>query len=199
VVVAALLALFLVPREFFIPLTFGATSFMIVVAYFGGTFKRERSPRGRQVLIGVSSAAVLYAIFYFGALFVKVAQPLGISPGAESSIYSLISSPANPLFLQVGVLLFDSVGYESYFRGTLLKGLQTRYSFWGVFAVAFFDALLHLAALYRYPGIAPLWSATTFIADSVWGLTYYYSRSLLSSFTSHFVWDVTIFLVAPIS
>ena len=60
-----------------------------------------------------------------------------------------------------------------------------------VFLVALVDASLHVITL------NPLWVVTTFIADSVWGLTYYYSKDLTSSVTSHFVWDVVIFLVLP--
>ena len=52
--------------------------------------------------------------------------------------------------------------------------------------------LLHIITL------NPLWVVTTFIADSVWGLTYYYSKDLTSSVTSHFVWDLVIFILLPI-
>ena len=58
--------------------------------------------------------------------------------------------------------------------------------------VALIDALLHVITL------NPLWVVTTFIADTVWGLTYYYSKDLTSSGTSHFVWDIIIFIVLPI-
>jgi membrane protease YdiL (CAAX protease family) len=199
IVVLALLVLFLVPREYFIPLTFAATSCMVLVAYYSRTFRTERKPGANQIAAGVASAAVIYAIFYLGASFVSAAHPFGITPSSESSIYGLIVSPSNPLLVQAAVLLFDAAGYESYFRGTLQRRLAPRFSAPAAGVVALVDASIHLAAFYRYPGIALLWAATTFVADLGWGLTYYVTRNLGSSFVSHFVWDLSIFILFPIS
>jgi membrane protease YdiL (CAAX protease family) len=60
------------------------------------------------------------------------------------------------------------------------------------FAVAAADACIHLLTL------NPLWVVTTFIVDSIWGLTYHFTRDLSSSMTSHFVWDAAIFILFPI-
>jgi membrane protease YdiL (CAAX protease family) len=138
------------------------------------------------------SAALLYALFYVGNVAIRTFPVGGLWAGDEASIYSLIVSPSNPLPVQVAVLLFDSLGYESFFRGVLQKRLQSRIGVGAAPTVALLDALLHLATL------NPLWVATTFVADLGWGLTFYFGRGLPASLTNHFVWDVAIFLARPI-
>jgi hypothetical protein len=191
-VAASMFLLFTVPQEYFIAATFVATTCMIVVTLLITGYRGVFRPRVTTIGLGVATAAALYAVFYCGNLWVTSLHPLGIGATNESSIYSLIASPSNPLFLQVWVLAFDAVGYESFFRGVLQTRLEPRTGVGSVFLVASLDALLHVVTL------NPLWVVTTFIADSVWGLTYYYSKDLSSSLTSHFVWDIVIFILLPI-
>jgi len=165
---------------------------MIVAAFWGGAFRNPGRPKPGPIVAGLVSALLLYGVFYGGAWAVSEFHPFGITSASESSIYSLISSPSNPLYLQLGVLFFDSAGYETYFRGVLQKRLQPRMGVAAAPAVALFDALLHTATL------NPLWVGATFVTDLLWGLTYYYGRGIQSSFTSHLVWDVAIFIVRPI-
>ena len=117
----------------------------------------------------------------------------GLGRPDQSSIYSLISSPSNPLALQGALLGFDAAGYEAFFRGTLQGRLSPRHLGSGApFAVALVDAGLHSLTL------NPLWVATTFVADVVWGFTYKAGGGIQASFTSHAVWDFTIFMLLPI-
>ncbi|MGA2199574.1 MAG: type II CAAX endopeptidase family protein [Nitrososphaerales archaeon] len=191
-VAASMFLLFTVPQEYFIAATFVATTCMIVVTLLIQGYRGVFRPRVTTIGLGLATAAALYVVFYGGNLGVTALHPFGIGATNESSIYSLIASPSNPLFLQVGVLAFDAVGYESFFRGVLQTRLEPRTGVGSVFLVASLDALLHVVTL------NPLWVVTTFIADSVWGLTYYFSKDLSSSMTSHFVWDIMIFILLPI-
>jgi membrane protease YdiL (CAAX protease family) len=196
VVAASMVAMFTVPSHDFLAAAYGSTACMAVAGYLlsGGAqgYSRLFRPRAWTIVLGLSTAALLYLVFYAGNLGITAFHPFGISASNEGSIYSLISSPGNPAYIQVGVLAFDSVGYESFFRGVLQARLQPRTGLASVFIVALVDASLHVFTL------NPLWMATTFIADSAWGLTYFYSKDLSSNITSHFVWDVFIFIVLPI-
>jgi hypothetical protein len=196
VVAASMVVMFTVPSNYFLAAAYGSTACMAVAGYLlsGGAhgYFRLFRPRAWTIILGLSTAALLYAVFYAGNLGITAVHPFGISASNEGSIYSLISSPGNPTYLQVGVLAFDSAGYESFFRGVLQTRLQPRAGVASVFIVALVDASLHVFTL------NPLWMVTTFIADSVWGLTYFYSKDMSSNVTSHFVWDVVIFLVLPI-
>ncbi len=191
-VLASMVALFAAPKQDFVALTFVATSCMMLGSYALGVRWRLRMPSPRVILAGVASGVVLYMVFFVGSIGITVFHPFGIVPGNESSIYLLIASPSNPIYLQVAVLVFDSAGYESFFRGGLQTRLQTRLGAGAAPAVAALDAAVHVLTF------NPLWIATTFIADLSWGLTFHYSKSLAAPFVSHLLWDLAIFVVFPI-
>ncbi|MDG6916405.1 MAG: CPBP family intramembrane metalloprotease [Nitrososphaerota archaeon] len=193
VVAAGMMPLFVLPGRDFSLSTFIATGCMAAVAVWSGGYRRLFAPRGWTLALGAVAAAGLYALFYAGNLAITAFHPLGVGAQAEASIYALIASSGNPLPLQVLVLACDSVGFESYFRGTLQTYAAPRLGPAAPFAVAAVDALVHAVSL------NVLWVVSTFLADSVWGLTYYRTGDLSSSMLSHFIWDVAIFMVAPIS
>ena len=145
-----------------------------------------------QVVAGVGSAAALYLVFVLGAAAIDLFHPFGMTSASESSIYSLIASPNTPVYLQVVILFFDSAGYESFFRGVLQKGLTPRLGLWSAPAVALFDAGLHAVTL------NPVWVGATFVTDLAWGVTYCYGKGAKSTFASHFLWDVAIFIIRPV-
>jgi membrane protease YdiL (CAAX protease family) len=115
-----------------------------------------------------------------------------MTSASETSIYSLISAPSNPLYLQVAVLLFDAAGFEGYFRGVLQQRLRPRAGVLSAPAVALVDASVHVVTF------NPLWVGATFVTDLLWGLTYHYGKGTQASFTSHLVWDLAIFIIRPI-
>ena len=184
--------LFIVPAGYFVAATFGSTSCMIVAAFYLGGLKVPGQLRYRSVLLGVVTAVGLYLVFYVGGAAVDLLHPFGITSSSESSIYSLVASPSNPVYVQVALLLFDSAGYESFFRGVLQSRLQARVGPAAAVVVALLDAGLHVATL------NPIWVVGTFVTDLVWGLTYYYGKGLQGSFTSHYLWDLAIFVLRPV-
>ena len=191
-VAAGMSPLFALPPAVFALSTVVATTSMVVVAVASGEYRRLFAPKPQTIALGLASAAGLYLLFAVGNQAILALHPFGIGTEAERSIYGLIASSGNSRLVQVLVLAFDSVGFESYFRGTLQKRLTQRLGVGAALAVAAVDASIHLASFNL------LWVATTFVADLVWGLTYYRTRDLSSSMLSHFVWDVAIFIVAPI-
>jgi membrane protease YdiL (CAAX protease family) len=193
VVVASMLALFTVPRDYFVTATFASTACMMAAALAVGGFRPTRQPRLVAIGAGLGSAILLYLVFLAGGWGIAAFHPFGITSAAETSIYSLISSPSNPLYLQVAVLLFDSAGYESFFRGVLQNRLSARMGVMSAPAVAMLDAALHVATL------NVLWVGATFVTDLVWGLTYHYGGGTQASFASHFIWDLSIFIARPIT
>jgi CAAX protease family protein len=192
VVLVSMAALFSLPAGYFVALTFVSTSCMVGAAVIQGGFKGLFSPSAKKVALGLAAAVVLYLVFLGGNAAVRALHPLGITTSAESSIYSLIASPRNPPYLQVSVLLFDAVGFESYFRGVLQTAVEPRLGRSAPFAVAAADALVHLISLNI------LWVVATFLVDSVWGAVFLRTRDLTSSMASHFVWDVAIFILFPV-
>ena len=192
-VFASMILLFTVPKDYFAAATFLSTGCMIAAAFAIGGIKTGTRLRYASLALGLVSAAVLYLVFYLGGAAVDSLHPFGITSTSESSIYSLIASPSNPLFVQVALLLFDSAGYEAFFRGVLQSRLQAKIGIAAAPAVALLDAGLHVFTL------NPIWVGGTFITDVVWGLTFYYGKGTQASFTSHFVWDLAIFIVRPVT
>lgn len=184
--------LFSVPTAYFTAATFVSTSCMMVVAFALAGLRRRARLRYTSLALGLATAALLYLIFFSGAFAIDLFHPFGISSASESSVYSLVASPSNPLYAQVVVLLFDSAGYESFFRGVLQKRLQSSMGVGAAPAVALLDAMLHVITL------NPIWVAGTFVTDLIWGLTYHYGKGTQASFTSHFIWDLAIFIVRPV-
>lgn len=188
-----MLVLFTVPSGYFAVATFVTTGVMVAVAFTVGGLRPSSKLKSTGILLGLGSAAVLYLIFYLGGAAINAFHPFGMTSGSEASIYSLISSPSNPLSLQVALLIFDSAGYESLFRGVIQRMLQPKLRVGAVPIVAIVDAGLHIATL------NPVWVGATFVTDLVWGLTYYYGKGTQASFASHLAWDLAIFIVRPVT
>jgi membrane protease YdiL (CAAX protease family) len=165
---------------------------MLLAGWRLGAFASRGPLRPRALAAGLASAAALYLVFLAGNAGVTALHPFGVGAASEQSIYSLIASPSNPIALQAAVLLFDSAGYEGFFRGALMSRAEPRLGAWAPAGVAAADACMHLATL------NPLWVATTFVADLCWGETCRRGGGLQASFVSHLAWDLLIFVVAPI-
>jgi uncharacterized protein len=192
-VVASMLVLFTVPRPYFAGATFISTGCMLAAAWALGALRAPSGVRYASIGLGVMSGIFLYVIFFIGGAAIDAFHPFGVTSASESSIYSLIASPSNPGYLQVGLLFFDSAGYEAFFRGVLQKRLQGRIGATAAPVIALFDAGLHIATL------NPIWVGGTFVTDLLWGLTCYYGKGVQASFTSHFLWDLAIFILWPVT
>ncbi len=192
IVVASMVLLLTASKADFIDLTFLSTSCMIAASVSLGGYTRLFRPKARTLVIGLISAVLLYLLFVAGAAGIDALHPLGIGASSEDSIYSLIASPSNPIGLQVLVLVFDAVGYESFFRGVLQRAGDGRLGVASPFAIAAADAAIHLVSLNL------LWAVTTFIVDSVWGAVFYFTGDMSSNVASHFVWDIAVFILFPI-
>lgn len=184
------------PSTYFVYGVFVATPVMMLVAFWLTGYKNLFNPSAKSITIGLISALLLYLVFLGGNFAVQnFGYLVGLHSTSEETIYSTIA--AHPLYLQVAILIFDAFGFESYFRGTLQNFFMSRISInrgkaGSIFLAALCDSLVHILSF------NPLWVVTTFIADSVWGLTFYSTRDLGSNVTSHLIWDLVIFIVAPI-
>ena len=190
---ASMVVLFTVPSGYFAAATIFSTTCMMAAARYAGGLRLARKASPKALAAGALSAGLLYLVFVLGAAVVNAFHPLGATSASEAAIYSLIASPSNPVYLQVVVLVFDSAGYVSFFRGVLQARLRPRAGPWAAPAVALLDAGVHLITL------NPIWVGGTFVSDLFWGLTFHHGRGTQASFTSHLLWDIAIFVVRPVS
>lgn len=192
-VLASMVVLFTVPAEYFVAATIFSTSCMMVAARYAGGLRLAGRVRPASIAIGVATAALLYVVYFAGGAAIDAFHPFGVTSASESAVYALIASPSNPVYVQGVVLLFDSAGYESFFRGVLQARLQPRFGVYSAPAIALLDAAVHVITL------NPVWIGGTFVSDLVWGLAYHYGKGTQASFTSHIIWDLAIFIVRPVT
>jgi uncharacterized protein len=191
IVVLTLVEMFTIPKSYFILGSVVSTSAMICVAYLLSN-QTEKKFRGsfRGIALGIGLAVALYGIFLAGNYVVVNLKLFGVSGANEQTIYGLFSG--TPPALLVGVLALDAIGFESYFRGNLQNILSKKIGPGAIFLVAIIDAAIHISTL------NPLFPATVIVADSVWGLNYYFTKDLYSNIACHFLWDILIFILLPI-
>jgi membrane protease YdiL (CAAX protease family) len=144
----------------------------------------------RDVGWGVVSAGVLYAVFWLGGAVLRAILP------ESGSMISAVYATRSALPLWALALLFICViapAEEIFWRGLIQKHLvRLSGPRFGVFAAALIYALVHLWANNAVLLLA------AFVCGLAWGWLYQYSKSLSGPIFSHMLWDLTIFVLAPL-
>lgn len=190
IIALSMIEMFTIPRSYFVLGSIVSTSSMICVAFLLTGFKDIFRPKAVYFVLAIVGALFLYAIFYGGNLAIRSLNIPGLSASGEQNIYGLFQGVSLPLLILV--LVLDAVGFESYFRGNLLAAFSKRVGVFSIPLVAGIDATVHFATL------NPLFPATTFVADLVWGAYFYKTRDLTTTVLFHFLWDLLIFVLFPI-
>ena len=146
--------------------------------------------KSSHLLWGVLSALTLYAIFWVGdQISVKYL------PFAEGQIASIYARKGQLSQAVVTLLLFFLIGpaEEIFWRGMIQRLLAHRYGSTAGWLIA--------SIIY---GLVHLWSvnfmllAAAITASLFWGWAYKRSQNLWPVVISHALWDVLIFVIAPI-
>ena len=192
IVLLTMVEMFSIPRSYFVLGSIVATSTMILSSYLllKDDWKSSFKGKARYFVRAGVAAVARYLFFLGGNLAIRTIPALGLSSSNEQNIYNLFSGIPIPLL--VVVLLLDAVGFEMYFRGNILRLFRNRTGVVSVFIVAAIDALIHLSTFNL------LFPATTFVAASIWGLYYFKTKHMSSTIASHFIWDILVFIIAPI-
>lgn len=146
--------------------------------------------RPRDLVLGVASALVLYAIFWVGRHVVVMVLPF-----ASAQINAVYAQKEQLDLLWIGLLLFFLVGpsEEIFWRGFVQRRLSEHFSPLG--------ALFTTTAVYAFVHIWTL-NLILILAAAVvglfWGWLYQRERSLISVMLSHALWDVLIFVIWPL-
>lgn len=177
------------PYDFWIMLA-SSTLILLLISVLINRNKWGAQINVRMVLYGVLSAVLLYGFFYIGFQVTK-SNPM-LSEGV-SRVYELRSSV--PIFLIGSILVFPiGPGEEIYWRGLIQRRLAEKFgSNTGFLMATVAYALVHLPTL-NLPLIL-----TAFIGGLVWGYIYKMTGSLVPAVISHVLWDLLIFVVAPLT
>ncbi len=147
--------------------------------------------------IGPLSAAILYGVFWLGNLVSQQVLPL-LFPGFDPSIQiqNVYSNKTQLSSFYIGMLLLFVMGpaEEIYWRGFVQRALGAR------FAKAI--RIVIASSVYTFVHIVAL-NAMLLVAAAVcglfWGWLYVREKSLVPVIISHSLWDLTIFVLFPLS
>lgn len=152
------------------------------------TLLRFRAP---DILWGVLSAIILYALFWVGKYLATALWPF-----AADQIHSVYASKAQLELWRIGLLLVLVIGpgEEIFWRAFVQKKLCERWGdLTGWLVTTAIYALVHVWTL------NPMLIGAAAIAGLFWGALYLYRRSLVTVMVSHALWDLMIFVLWPLS
>jgi membrane protease YdiL (CAAX protease family) len=176
------------PLEFWLMLSL-STLVLLLVALAANRGKNSVRINGRLVLLGVVSAVLLYLLFYLGFQATK-SYPI-FSEGV-GRVYELRTVPS--YFIALALVFPIGPGEEIYWRGLIQRRLSEKLgSGIGLLAATCAYALIHLPTL-DIPLIL-----TAFIGGLVWGYIYERTASLFPVILSHVLFDLLIFVIAPLA
>ncbi|MBN2589064.1 MAG: CPBP family intramembrane metalloprotease [Sedimentisphaerales bacterium] len=146
--------------------------------------------RSKYIFIGLGSAVVLYLFFLSGGFAVKL---FGFAERGVNDIYTIRQKA--PLVM-IGFLIFFIIGpcEEFFWRGFIQNRFSKRYGdFEGYLLAAFFYAIGHIWS-FNFMLIL-----TAGICGLFWGYIFNRYKSIWPVVISHAVWDLTIFVLLPVT
>ncbi len=145
----------------------------------------------KKLMWGLLSAVFLYLVFFAGNFFSNI---LFSTADIEiSGIYDF-KGDASKLRIFALLLLVIGPGEELFWRGFLQHQLMRRFKpVYGFIIATLLYTLVHVLT-----GNFMLVMAAM-VAGLFWGWMYYRFKSIAVNIISHVVWDITIFLILPIS
>lgn len=166
--------------------------YTISIIHYRDQLSREKF-KLKEITIGISSALLLYLIFWFGKF---VLDKYGIIPNHNQNISSVYANKeAFPGWL-VAVMLFFPIGFgeEMFWRGYIQRFLSEKYNKWiGLLITVFFYTIVHL------PTMNPVLMLAAFIVGIYWGLIFLWRGNIIAAMISHMIWDPFIFVIFPIN
>ncbi len=145
----------------------------------------------RDLAIGVGSAAVLWGVFWLGN-FLSV-RMFDFAQGQVAGVYAM-KTGENQLI--IGMLLLFVIGpaEEIFWHGLVQSELTKKIpSPWVIVVTTLIYSLVHL------PSLNFMLIMAAFVCGLFWSTMYYYNRNLLTVLVSHALWDVSVFVLFPIS
>jgi uncharacterized protein len=166
-----------------------ASAFAADGKYAGLLLEDVRTRPLRKVLLGIISAAALYAVFFLGNGLARRFLPFA-GEGVKA-VYALKFGASQ---LRIGLLLAFVIGpgEEIFWRGYLQRTWEGR--------LGRATALPFAVAVYAAVHVAsgnPMLVLAAAVCGLFWGILYQRSNSVLVVGVSHLLWDLAVFLIFP--
>ncbi len=175
------------PLDFWVMLTV-STLILLIIAVRVNHSKLSVSTRPRLIVLGIITALLMYGLFYLGFQATR-ATPI-FSQGV-GQVYSF-KSTAPTLLIGIVLVFPISPSEEVYWRGLIQRRFAERFGAWpGFLTASAVYSLVHL------PTLNPPLILTALIGGLVWGFLYKKTGSLLPGISSHILFDLMIFVIAP--
>ena len=154
-------------------------------AYSGSSRLSIPKPNQKEVVQGISSGILLYALFYVGF---NIFRPF--VEGGALNVYTIREETS--LILPAMFLLVTSFCEEYFWRGFAQRNIVASWGRNGVIVASLLYAAIHIPTLNM-----PL-TAAALIAGLFWGILYEYTGSIWLVTFSHIVWTELIFVFLPL-
>jgi membrane protease YdiL (CAAX protease family) len=177
-------------REFWIAMASGVLVLAMFAALVRGPALYAERTDGLDVAIGFGSFAALYATFWVGDKLIRLVRP--VSGNEISAIYELRSQA--PLALIAVLLVFViGPGEELYWRGLVNWALGSRFGD----GTAVLAGTALYGAVHLVTGNASIILAAV-VAGFAWSMIYAVRRRLFPVIVSHVLFDLFLFVLAPV-
>lgn len=185
------------PLNFWLMMSF-STSLLAALSFaFGRPLIPRQEVTGSNILLGILSAALLYALFWVGnqvLVFISHILP-SLIPDRAGNINAVYANRGALSPVLVGILLFFPIGFgeEVFWRGFVQRRFSSRWTPWTAFIVTTF---LYVAV--HLPTGNPVLILAALTCGLFWGGLYIATGRLMPVLISHMVWDPVIFVIRPI-
>ena len=141
--------------------------------------------------MGVGSAAVLWGVFWLGNYFSNLL--FDFAQGQVAGVYAM-KTGENQLVIALLLLFVIGPAEEFFWHGLVQSELTKKIpSPWVIVVTTLIYSLVHL------PSLNFMLIMAAFVCGLFWSTIYYYNRNLLTVVVSHALWDVSVFVLFPIS
>ncbi len=145
----------------------------------------------RDLGLGMVSAAALWGVFWLGNYFSNLL--FDFAQGQVGSVYAM-KDGNNQIVISVALLLLIGPAEEIFWHGYVQNTISQKLpSLLVVLCTALIYSLVHLPSLNFMLIMAAL------VCGLFWSLLFYFNKNLLTVIVSHAVWDVSVFVLFPIS
>jgi len=175
--------------NFWIKISISASILAICALWLKQSNELKMAFNFKSVIIGLLSAAILYAVFWIGQTVSHMI--FSFSRNQIGDIYAL--GKGSSKWVIVCLLLFiTGPAEELYWRGFLQKRLSSRFGNWqGWILAAAIYAGVHICSFnFMLVGAAA-------VAGLFWGWLYWHLDNLAPVMISHAVWSAAIFAIFP--
>jgi len=185
------------PLNFWLMMSFSTSLLAALSFIFGSPLLSREEMTWKNILLGLLSAALLYAVFWVGNQFLILVSGLfpSLIPDRAGNINAVYANRGVLSPVLVGTLLFFPIGFgeEVFWRGFV----QRRFSVKWTPAAAWIVTTLLYAAVHLPTG-NPVLILAALTCGAFWGGLYMATGTLVPVLVSHMIWDPVIFVIWPI-